>query len=78
MLEDQSSGAQNAGLGIDLAINHITPNDVGCEWVWIPEPECVGDVVPGMFKGGCVLVKLDHVGSSVCGLPVNSKSRVCV
>jgi len=65
LLEDQSSGAQDTRLGIDLTINDIAADDVGCERVWIPEPEGVGDVVPGVFKGGCVLVELDHVGSRV-------------
>lgn len=69
LLEDQTSGAEDACDGVDLAINDIASDDVGCERVWIPEPEGIGDIVPCVLERGCMLVELDHcvcVCRSVC------------
>lgn len=60
LLEDQTGGAEDTCDGVDLAINDIASDDVGCERVWIPEPEGISDIVPCVLERRCVLVKLDH------------------
>lgn len=51
MLEDQAGGAEDPCDGVDLAIDDIASDDVGCKGVWIPEPEGVGDIVPCVLEG---------------------------
>lgn len=50
LLENEAGGAQDTGDGVDRSVQDIAPDDMGCEWVWVSQPEGVGDIVPCVLE----------------------------